>query len=564
VINPGLLKDFTPAECAVVREVLLRDHLEFSKFFYRAVTNAPMLVGRHHALMGSALDRVILGQIKHLIISVPPRYTKTIFAVVMLVARGMAINPRSKFIHLSYAQDLVMKNSADTKDVIASPEYQALWPMALRSDSSGKALWETDKGGEFRATSAGGQVTGFGAGLMEPGFTGALIVDDALKPDDASSETKREFINERFTNTIRSRRADENTPMIVIMQRVHNNDLAGYLLRGGSGDHWHHLNLPVLIDEDYTYPTEYTHGIPIEHELSPGPLWEAKHSLEQIGVLRRDGKTFASQYMQDPRLSMNPAFPMSAFNSYEVRPRTLTVAILVDPSEGASKTSDRTAMAVIGIDQSGNKYLLDGYCHRMSLSERWTALKTLHQRWQRAPGVAYVAVGYEKYGMQSDLAYIRERQEIEGAHFPIEEINWPRSGGHAKEDRIQRLEPDFKGSRFFLPAVIWRQEEGGECYWTAEDHGISYTRSRGPTSAMRRVSDGGEAWRVAQAIKRRDENGQLYDITQTLINELKDFPNASHDDFSDAASRVYDLTIQSVSNKEMNEAAALNEMDIWS
>jgi hypothetical protein len=564
MINPGLLKDFTPAECAVVREVLLRDHLEFSKFFYRAVTNAPMLVGRHHALMGSALDKVISGEIKHLIISVPPRYTKTIFAVVMLVARGMAINPRSKFIHLSYAQDLVMKNSADTKDVIASPEYQALWPMALRSDSSGKALWETDKGGEFRATSAGGQVTGFGAGLMEDGFTGALIVDDALKPDDASSETKREFINERFTNTIRSRRADENTPMIVIMQRVHNNDLAGYLLRGGSGDHWHHLNLPVLIDEDYTYPTEYTHGIPIEHELSPGPLWEAKHSLEQIDVLRRDGKTFASQYMQDPRLSMNPAFPMSAFNSYEVRPRTLTVAILVDPSEGASKTSDRTAMAVIGIDQSGNKYLLDGYCHRMSLSERWTALKTLHQRWQRAPGVAYVAVGYEKYGMQSDLSYIRERQEIEGAHFPIEEINWPRSGGHAKEDRIQRLEPDFKGSRFFLPAVIWKQEEGGECYWTAEDHGISYTRSRGPTSAMRRVSDGGETWRVAQAIKRRDENGQLYDITQTLINELKDFPNASHDDFSDAASRVYDLTIQSVSNKEMNEAAALNEMDIWS
>lgn len=564
MINPGLLKDFTPAECAVVREVLLRDHLEFSKFFYRAVTNAPMLVGRHHALMGSALDKVISGEIKHLIISVPPRYTKTIFAVVMLVARGMAINPRSKFIHLSYAQDLVMKNSADTKDVIATAEYQALWPMALRSDSSGKALWETDKGGEFRATSAGGQVTGFGAGLMEEGFTGALIVDDALKPDDASSETKREFINERFTNTIRSRRADENTPMIVIMQRVHNNDLAGYLLRGGSGDHWHHLNLPVLIEKDYTYPSEYTHGIEIGHNLEPGPLWEAKHSLSQIDVLRRDGKTFASQYMQDPRLSMNPAFPMSSFNSYEVRPRTLTIAILVDPSEGASKTSDRTAMAVIGIDAGGNKYFLDGYCHRMNLSERWTNLKTLHQRWNRSPGVTYVAVGYEKYGMQSDLAYIRERQEIEGEHFPIEELNWPRSGGHAKEDRIQRLEPDFKGSRFFLPALIWRQEEGGECYWTAEDHGITYTRSRGPTSAARRVADGGEAWRVAQAIKRRDENGQLYDLTQRLIDELKDYPNAGHDDLSDGVSRIYDLTIQSVSRKEMNEAATLNEMDIWS
>tara|TARA_R110000737_G_scaffold340221_1_gene362890 strand:+ start:15587 stop:17278 length:1692 start_codon:yes stop_codon:yes gene_type:complete len=559
----GLLADYTPAECHVVREVLLKDHLTFSKFFYRATANAKMLEGRHHALMAGALDKVITGEIKHLIISVPPRYTKTIMAVVMFVARGMAINPRSKFIHLSYAQDLVLKNSADTKDVISSAEYQSMWPMTLRTDSSGKALWETDKGGEFRATSAGGQVTGFGAGLMEDGFTGALIVDDALKPDDASSETKRTFINERFTNTIRSRRADENTPMIVIMQRVHNMDLAGFLLRGGSGDYWHHLNLPVLIEDSKPYPAEYTHGIPIEHELEAGPLWLEKHNLKQIDVLKRDGKTYASQYMQDPRLSSNPVFPTSCFNGYEVRPRTLSVAIIVDPSGGQNAKSDRTAMAVIGVDSAKNKYLLDGYCHRMNLSERWEKLKSLYVRWKNMTGVHQVQTGYEKYGMQSDLEYIKERQEIDGPHFPIDELNWPRTGGHAKEDRIQRLEPDFKGSAFFLPSSIWRAEEGGDCLWDADESGIHYRLAQGPTSAQRRVTQSGEAWRIATPIKRRDENKNVYDVTQTLLDELKDFPSAVYDDMSDAVSRIYDMDIQATSNAEMNEAAHLNEEMEW-
>ena len=470
----------------------------------------------------------------------------------------MAINARSKFMHLSYGQDLVMKNSADAKDIILSGEYQALWPMGIRSDSSGKALWETDKGGEFRAAAAGGMVTGFGAGLMEPGFTGALIVDDALKPDDASSDVKRNFINERFTNTIRSRRADENTPMIVIMQRVHNMDLAGYLLRGGSGDKWHHLNLPVLIDNTKAYPAEHTHGIPIEHDLEDGPLWSQKHSLAQIDILRRDGKTFASQYMQDPRASENPVFPTESFFGYEVRPRTLNVAIIVDPSEGSNSKSDRTAMAVIGIDSSGNKFLLDGFCHRMSLSERWTNLKNLWRKWARAPGVRDTTVGYEKYGMQSDIAYMKERQEIDGPHFPIVEVNWPRQGGHSKEDRIQRLEPDFKGARFFIPAMVWRAEEGGDCFWTAEEHGFVWRQARGKTSAQQRVSSMGEGWRIAQPIKRKDENGQIYDVTAVLMDELKDFPNAVHDDLSDAVSRVYDLSIVPATLAENNEAAALN------
>ena len=117
------------------------------------------------------------------------------------------------------------------------------------------------------AAPAGGQITGFRAGRMEPGFTGAFVLDDPVKPDDAYSIVKRSGINNRFNNTMRSRLAIETVPMIVIMQRIHEDDLSGYLLRGGSGDKWHHLDIPTRLDDgtfNGAYPTDYTHGIKID------------------------------------------------------------------------------------------------------------------------------------------------------------------------------------------------------------------------------------------------------------------------------------------------------------
>ena len=114
---------------------------------------------------------------------------------------------------------------------------------------------------------AGGQITGFRAGRMEPGFTGAFINDDPVKPEDAYSTVKRAGVNNRFNNTMRSRLAVESVPMINIMQRIHEDDLSGFLLKGGSGDMWHHLVIPALITEEHMakpYPEEYTHGIPIQ------------------------------------------------------------------------------------------------------------------------------------------------------------------------------------------------------------------------------------------------------------------------------------------------------------
>jgi hypothetical protein len=580
-----LLDGLTPAQIAGVRLACEASQHYFTRLMFKALEGHSFRVGQHHELIDHTLDRVVSGEVSRLIVNEPPGYSKTLQCVIMFVARGFALNPRAKFLHTSYAQDLVHQNSASIRDVMALPEYQALWPRALRADMSAKGLWRTPEGGSFKASSAGGALTGFRAGTMDSiveeaeaedflgevgtaedgvAFTGALIIDDPLKPDDASSDVTREFINSRYMNTFRSRLAHEGVPIVVIMQRIHQRDFSNHLLTGGGGEKFHHLMLPVEIDHSKGYPSEYTHGVQIKHNLPDGPLWKAKHTEAQIDILRRDGRVFSAQYMQDPRTSENAIFKATMFRPYEVRPRTLNVGILVDPSDGATKKSDRTAMAVIGIDANGNKYLLDGVCHRMNLSERWANLKRLYQRWSRQTGVMGVTVGYEKVGMQSDLAYIQERQQVESAMFPIAELNWPRSGGSSKEDRIQRLEPDFNASRFFLPATIWHAGEGGPAFWSGTERGIVARKVYGTgdaslTASQRTVTAQREAYRCSETLKRQDADGQLYDLSMVLMEELMNFPNAAYDDLSDAVSRIYDLDIVPANRREVNEVADLND-----
>jgi len=201
----------------------------------------------------------------------------------MFIAYGLAINPQSKFIHLSYSDDLALDNSSQTKEYIESDSFQSLWDMELKKDSKGKKKWYNNFGGGVYATASGGAITGFGAGVTDSEiFSGAIIIDDPLKPDDAYSETKRKAINERYNGTIRSRVNDRKTPIIVIMQRLHEDDMSGFLLDGGSGEEWEHLCLPAL-DKDNK------------------PLWEQKHTFKELEQIRQASRyNFAGQYMQIP------------------------------------------------------------------------------------------------------------------------------------------------------------------------------------------------------------------------------------------------------------------------
>ena len=202
----------------------------------------------------------------------------------------------------------------------------------------------------------------------------------------------------------------------------------------------------------------------------------------------------------------------------EIRPHTLNVYIMVDPASSRKKGSDYTAMAVVGVDAANNRYLLDGLRDRLKLHERWLWLKMLRAHWLRQPGVQMVEVGYERYGMQADMEHFELEMERDRAAFAIRELAWPREGPHAKYDRIQRLVPDFRNGRFFLPAV-----------------------TKKPTAAQIRMRETGQAHRILVPTRRKDYEGRLYTLGDVFRTEFLVYPFSPHDDLLDAASRIYDM-----------------------
>ena len=235
---------------------------------------------------------------------------------------------------------------------------------------------------------------------------------------------------------------------------------------------------------------------------------------------------FASQQLQNPSAGNEAMFRLEWCKYSFVRPATLNVYIPIDPAGSKKKGSDNTAMPVIGYDAQRVMWLLDGFCHKMALSERWARMKELRKKWMETPGVQNVYVGYESYGIPDALDYFEERMEIEKISFPIQVLKWPRQEAGSKNDRIMRLEPDFRLGRFYM-AKVWLDENNKPL---PGDH---------PDQVA--VREAGQEFRIFRPQKRIDHVGNAYSINRRLIDELMYFPFAQHDDFLDATSRIHDM-----------------------
>jgi hypothetical protein len=222
--------------------------------------------------------------------------------------------------------------------------------------------------------------------------------------------------------------------------------------------------------------------------------------------------------LQNPAAGNEAMFKREWLTYIDIRPATLNVYIMCDPAQSRKKESDNTAIAVVGVDAQRNKYFLDGYRHKMSLRERWAALRGLRKYWMAMPGVQNVKVGYERYGMQSDIEYFEDQMEREHDAWEIVELAWPLEGPGSKIDRVQRLQPDFFARRFYLPLV-----------------------AKDDTANRRKVREAGESFRVFEDTRRRDQDGRMYSVTQSFVDEYVTFPFSVKKDLIDALSRIYDM-----------------------
>lgn len=289
---------------------VLQSTLNFTRYFFKENYSKKFIIGEHHRKICEALDKVIKGEITRLIINIAPRYGKTEIAVKNFIAYGLALNAAAKFIHLSYSDDLARDNSREVQNTVKLEQYQELFEARLDSESTKK--WYTTAGGGLYAVSSGGQVTGFGAGRVEDEaeddenksinefipyhdseFSGAIIIDDPIKPDDALSDQKREAVNNKFETTIRNRVNSRKTPIIIIMQRLHQNDLCGYLqkLEGiagvDDGGEWTVIEFPCL----------YT-----DENGEEQALWPHKHTVEELKHMRvKNPFVFETQYQMNPK-----------------------------------------------------------------------------------------------------------------------------------------------------------------------------------------------------------------------------------------------------------------------
>lgn len=183
------------------------DLLTFSKTMFSARKGANLKHNWHQDVICSALERVVIGDCKRLIINVPPRSGKTELAVINFMAWCMGNFPDSEFIHASYSKRLAAANTYAVRAMMQHEKYSEIFShTALAGDSKAKDEFRTAQGGIVYATGAEGTITGYGAGKMRDTFGGAIIIDDPHKAGEATSPVMRQNVIDWFQQTMESRK----------------------------------------------------------------------------------------------------------------------------------------------------------------------------------------------------------------------------------------------------------------------------------------------------------------------------------------------------------------------
>lgn len=368
------------------------DLLDFTRWMFLKKRNQKWQMGAQHYKLDAALMRVYAGQCKRLIINIPPRYSKTEFAV-NFMGWGLGHYPDSEFIYTSYSATLAENASYACRELVQHPEYQSIFPNTkISGDSTARAHWRTTSGGVVYAVGSGGTITGYGAGKMRPGFGGAIIIDDPHKADEGDSDKIRKGVLEWFQNTLESRCNNPETPIIVIMQRLHMEDLAGWLLANGNGEKWESVVIPA-INADGT------------------ALWPRAHTIEKLREMETSKPyIFSGQYLQTPTPREGGMFKPDRIEVVDVAPSGLKLCRGWDQA-ATMGGGDHTVGALLGRASDGVWWILD-------IARQQTA---------------------------EPRAMLKQVAGMDGKAVPI---SWPQDPGAAGKDQARSLTSDLAGHIF--------------------------------------------------------------------------------------------------------------------
>jgi predicted phage terminase large subunit-like protein len=360
-------------EARVFRALLRRYFPAFVRKVFAALESGQAFVPNWHLeAIAYQLERVRRGENKRLIINMPPRSLKSVTASVAFPAFVLGHDPTRRIICVSYSGDLAKKHANDFRAVLQAPWYQTLFQRTRIGQKDSESEIELTARGFRLAASVGGTLTGRGGDL--------IIIDDPLKPDDAHAETKRNTANEWFKNTLLSRLDDKRTGAIVIvMQRVHMDDLTGFVT--GQSDEWEVLNLPAIAEVDELIPISDTkvHRRRLGEALSP--VREPLSVLEKMkGELGSDA--FSAQYQQMPVPPGGAMIKRHWIKRYvELPPRERSLILQSwDTASKGGPQNDFSVCTTWFISRDRRWYLIDVWRKRVDYPHLKAAVRTLASR----------------------------------------------------------------------------------------------------------------------------------------------------------------------------------------
>ena len=393
--------------------------------------------GRHHKIMADAFERVANGELKRLIINMPPRHTKSEFASYLLPAWFLGKFPHKKVIQTSHTAELAVGFGRKVRNLVDSEVYNGIFPeLNLQADSKAAGRWNTSRGGDYFAIGVGGAVTGKGADL--------LIIDDPHSEQEAAlAQVNPEIYDktyEWYTSGPRQR-LQPGGAIVIVMTRWSQKDLTGQVLKSAAqrgGEEWKVIEFPAIMP-------------------SGGPLWPEFWSLEELEALKEElpNSKWQAQYQQQPTSDASAIIKREWWQIWEhdSPPHCEFIIQSWDTAFLKSERADYSACTTWGVfykdddtgERQANIILLNAFKKRMEFPE---LKQRAYEEWKEWEPDAMIV---EAKAAGSPLIF-----ELRQMGIPVSEFT--PSKGNDKIARLNAVADLFASGRVWVPNRNWAEE----------------------------------------------------------------------------------------------------------
>jgi predicted phage terminase large subunit-like protein len=421
----------------ILKNALLEKQEKAQKDFLTFVKSVwpDFVEGKHHRIYAEKLNRIANGELKRLIVNMPPRHTKSEFASNLFPAFFMGRHPKAKLIQTTHTGELAIRFGRKAKNMIESTEYERVFPdVRLAADSKAAGRWESNHGGEYFAAGVGGAITGRGADL--------LIIDDPHSEQDALSPTVLESHYEWYTSGPRQR-LQPGGAIVIVMTRWSVKDLTGKLLeaqgKDDETDKWEVVEFPAIINDKPMW----------------GNFWSMKGLL---GVKASIPLTkWQAQWMQQPTSEEGAIIKREWWKTWEKDdiPKVQYIIQSYDTAFSAKETADYSAITTWGVFEpteggKPNLILLDAKKGRWNFPELKEIAQKEYKYWEP-----------EAILIEAKASGLPLTHELQKAGIPV--INYTPSRGNDKHSRVNSVAPLFESGAIWAPNKKFAEEVIEEC-----------------------------------------------------------------------------------------------------